>query len=370
MITEHNGANEALANLVAHSEQQRRFYEAILSSTPDLVYAFDLNHRFTYANEALLRMWGKTAEEAIGKNCLELGYEPWHAAMHDREIEQVIATKQSIRGDVPFSGTQGRRVYDYIFVPVFGVNGEVEAVAGTTRDVTERYLTEQELRRANQDLEQFAYAATHDLQEPLRSVKIYSELLEQRYATGLEGKALDCLKFLRSGAMRMEMLIRDLLSYTQAGRLEAPVEMTDANACLELALSNLAAAIAESDAKLSYSSLPSVKIYHAHLQQIFQNLIGNSIKYRRPDVAPVIHISVVREGSHWRFTVADNGIGIQEQYKDLIFGLFKRLHTGDKYSGTGIGLALCQRIVERNHGRIWVESQLGKGSQFHFTVPA
>src|SRR5947209_1981591 len=143
MITEHNGANEALANLAAHSEQQRRFYEAILSSTPDLVYAFDLNHRFTYANEALLRMWGKTAEEAIGKNCLELGYEPWHAAMHDREIEQVIATKQSIRGDVPFSGTQGRRVYDYIFVPVFGVNGEVEAVAGTTRDVTERYLTEQ-----------------------------------------------------------------------------------------------------------------------------------------------------------------------------------------------------------------------------------
>ena len=169
-VTQRKRDEEAFAGLSAASESYKRLYEAILSSTPDLVYVFDLNHRFTYANRALLAMWGKTWEEAIGKNCLELGYEPWHAAMHDREIEQVIATRQPIRGDVPFSGTHGRRIFDYIFVPVFGPTGEVEAVAGTTRDVTERYLAEEELRRANKDLEEFAYATTHDLQEPARTL--------------------------------------------------------------------------------------------------------------------------------------------------------------------------------------------------------
>jgi hypothetical protein len=369
-VTERKRAEEALARLTVRSEQQRRFYEAILSSTPDLIYVFDLNHRFTYANQALLTMWGKTAEEAIGKNCLELGYEPWHAAMHDREIEHVIATKQPIRGDVPFSGTHGRRIYDYIFVPVLGMNGEVEAVAGSTRDVTDRHSAEEELRRANQDLEQFAYAATHDLQEPLRSVKIYSELLERRYAARLDGNGLELLNFVRDGATRMEMLIRDLLSYTRVGRLEALDEKTDANACFELAVANLAAAVEESGATVISDSLPCVSIPSTQLQQVFQNLIGNAIKYRRADASPVVHISAEPENNQWRFTVADNGIGIQEEYKDRVFGLFKRLHTNEKYSGTGIGLALCQRIVERNHGRIWVESELGKGSQFHFTLPA
>ncbi len=145
-ITERKRAEEAYLRLATKSEQQRRFYEAILSNTPDLVYVFGLDHRFTYANAALLKLWGRTSDEAIGKNCLELGYEPWHAAMHDREIEKVIATRQPIRGEVPFTGTHGRRVYDYIFVPVLGRHGEVEAIAGTTRDVTERKQFEESLR--------------------------------------------------------------------------------------------------------------------------------------------------------------------------------------------------------------------------------
>lgn len=490
-ITLRKRSEEAFAHLSVHSEQQRRLYQTILANTPDLVYVFDLDHRFTYANNALLTMWGKSAEEAIGKNCLELGYEPWHAAMHDREIEQVIATKQPVRGDVPFSGTNGRRIYDYIFVPVLGVNGEVEAVAGTTRDVTDRkqaedrsrqseerfrfmaesmpqkiftatsdgeidYFNQQweefagpmrgfgwmalihpddaietsrlwkhsvdsgepfqvthrlrrsdgeyrwhlsraramqtgdgqitmwigssteiheqkaieeALRHANQDLEQFAYAATHDLQEPLRSVKIYGELLMRRYGDKLDRQALEFLDFMRGGANRMEILVRDLLSYTQAGKADTKVESVEANACLEAALMNLTSAIAESNAIVLSDPLPPIKIHSLHLQQIFQNLIGNAIKYRRADAAPFVKISASFENDFWRFTVADNGIGIEEQYKDRIFGLFKRLHTSDKYSGTGIGLALCQRIVERNHGRIWVESEPGRGSQFHFTLP-
>ena len=142
----------AIARVEARSEQQRRLYEAILTNTPDLAYVFDLNHRFIYANEGLLKMWGRTWDEAIGKNCLELGYEPWHAAMHDREIERVVATKQSIRGEVPFTGTMGRRIYDYIFVPVIGPDGEVEAVAGTTRDVTPQRQTIDDLNAAKASL--------------------------------------------------------------------------------------------------------------------------------------------------------------------------------------------------------------------------
>jgi PAS domain S-box-containing protein len=167
--------------LTAESEHQRRLYEAIVSSTPDLVYIFDRDHRFVFANDSLLKMWGKTREEAFGKKCLELGYPPWHAEMHDREIEEVVSSRRAVRGEVPFNGTAGRRIYDYIFVPVVGANGEVELIAGTTRDVTDRKMTEEELRRVNQDLEQFAYSASHDLKEPLRTVKIYSELLSARY---------------------------------------------------------------------------------------------------------------------------------------------------------------------------------------------
>ena len=141
-------ANQALVacKLANIQQQQSRFYDTILSNTPDLIYVFDRDHRFTYANNALLTMWGRTWDEAIGKNCLELGYEPWHAAMHDREIDQVIATKRPIRGEVPFSGTHGRRIYEYIFVPVINASGDVEAIAGTTRDVTERKQQEQLLR--------------------------------------------------------------------------------------------------------------------------------------------------------------------------------------------------------------------------------
>jgi light-regulated signal transduction histidine kinase (bacteriophytochrome) len=237
-------------------------------------------------------------------------------------------------------------------------------------DVTARKHAEAELLRANQDLEQFAYSASHDLQEPLRSVKIYSELLAQELGEKLEGDTREFLGFVTSGATRMEMLVRDLLAYTQAGQAERPETPEDTTAALNCALANLDGAIRESGAQVISEQLPALRVHSTQLQQLFQNLVGNAIKYRRPETQPEIHVTVRRDGEMWLFSVSDNGLGIEAEYKERIFGLFKRLHTGDEYSGTGIGLAICQRIVERYHGRIWVESEPGKGSTFHFTLPA
>ncbi|MEO8662748.1 MAG: ATP-binding protein [Bryobacteraceae bacterium] len=237
-------------------------------------------------------------------------------------------------------------------------------------DITARKSAEAELLRANQDLEQFAYSASHDLQEPLRSIKIYSELLSKRHGEQLRGDAKDFLDFVTSGASRMELLVRDLLAYTQATQLDRPAGAVDSGEALATALANLAESLRESSGSVSFGPLPSLPVNATHLQQIFQNLIGNAIKYCRPGVPPVIDIQAQRENGLWRFSVSDNGIGIESEYKEHVFGLFKRLHTADEYSGTGIGLAICQRMVERYHGRIWVESEVGEGSIFYFTLPA
>jgi light-regulated signal transduction histidine kinase (bacteriophytochrome) len=226
-----------------------------------------------------------------------------------------------------------------------------------------------ELQRANQDLEQFAYSASHDLQEPLRSVKIYSELLTANCEDQLAGNGSEYLKFVREGASRMEVLLRDMLAYARASRMDAPAERIDAGACLQASLDSLAAAISESGAEITADPLPEVMVHEAHLQQIYQNLIGNAIKYRRTGVVPQIHIAAEAKDAECVFSVRDNGIGIDPEYFNRIFGLFKRLHTKQEYSGTGIGLALCQRIVEHYRGRIWVESQPGSGSTFYFALP-
>jgi light-regulated signal transduction histidine kinase (bacteriophytochrome) len=263
----------------------------------------------------------------------------------------------------------GQVMWLYANAVVLRSGGRPVRMLGASLDITELKRVEEELRRVNQDLEQFAYTATHDLQEPLRGVKIYSELLAKRYGTNLDGQALQFLDFVRGGASRMEMLLGDLLAYTQLGKLDTPVERTDAAACLRATLDNLAGAIAETGATITSDPLPHVHVYSIHLQQLFQNLIGNAIKYRHAARRPVIHIRAEPQSGAWQFSVEDNGIGIEPEYKERIFGLFKRLHTGDQYAGTGIGLAICQRIVERYQGRIWVESQPGEGSTFRFILP-
>ncbi|WP_425499299.1 ATP-binding protein [Natronosalvus caseinilyticus] len=627
--TEHKDSETELTRVTAEPEQERRLYETIITSTPDLVYAFNLDYRFIFANEALLEMWGQTLEESIGKTLLEIGYEPWHAEMHKREIDQVVETKEPIRGEVAFEHAElGHRIYDYIFAPVLNDEGEVEAIAGTTRDITdhkkaeealqkskERFralvnassdvvyrmspdwsemhhlegrdfiadthestsdwldkyihsddmervkkaineairtksafelehrveqvdgslgwtfsravpmldddgnivewigmasdITEQknrerELERAldllekteriadvggweidvetqdvfwtdhifevlevdadeeppleeaidmyheddqpivqeavenaldsgesfdvearirtdsddvrwlrlqgvpetvdgeiislrgavqditerrqrerrleevvekleesNERLEQFAYAASHDLQEPLRMVSSYLQLLEHRYADSLDEDAQEFIAFAVDGADRMRAMIDGLLEYSRVDTRGESLEPVDLDSVFSDVYQDLHVKIEEHDAEITAEGLPHVIGDAEQLRQLFQNLLDNAIEYSG-DLPPRVHVSVEQtdNGDERVISVSDGGIGIDPEQADRVFEVFESLHSQDEYDGTGIGLALCERIVERHGGDIWVESEPGEGATFSFTLPA
>ena len=227
----------------------------------------------------------------------------------------------------------------------------------------------EELARSNRDLEQFAYVASHDLQEPLRMVTSYVQLLARRYKGKLDADADEFIVFAMDGAMRMWRLINDLLAYSRVRTESSELESTDCAAVLRQSLDNLKVTMEENGAVVTHEALPTVTANSPQLMQLFQNLIGNAIKFRGSE-PPRIHVSASRNGKGWTFAVRDNGIGIAPEYAKRIFILFQRLHGREKYSGTGIGLAICQKIVERHGGHIWVESDLGKGATFYFTLPA
>jgi signal transduction histidine kinase len=225
-----------------------------------------------------------------------------------------------------------------------------------------------ELARSNQDLEQFAYVASHDLQEPLRMVAAYTQLLSERYRGKLDADADKYIGYAVEGALRMQTLIRDLLAYSRIGR-NGIGSHSDCNNVVEEAVLNLKASIQESAAVVTCNNLPIVATDRTQMLQLFQNLIGNAIKFRTKE-APAIRISAEPQGAVWQFAVTDNGIGIAPEYKDLIFVIFQRLNAREEYSGNGVGLAICKKIVERYGGKIWIESALGHGATFHFTLPA
>jgi signal transduction histidine kinase len=226
-----------------------------------------------------------------------------------------------------------------------------------------------ELIRVNADLEQFAYSASHDLQEPLRMVSLFTQMLRAKYADSLDAEGQEYIGHAVAGAKRLETLIRDLRSYLAISSTGAAPELVDANTVVARCLKNLQLLIEQRGVRCEVGSLPAVRLHEVHLEQLFQNLITNGIKYRRLD-APHIRISASRDDGNWICSVQDNGIGIDPRYQDQIFGVFRRLHSNDEYEGTGIGLAICKRIIERYGGRIWVESKPGEGSTFRFSVPA
>lgn len=230
----------------------------------------------------------------------------------------------------------------------------------------EKFL--KELKRSNKELEQFAYVASHDLQEPLRMISSFTQLLERRYKGQLDEDADEFIQFAVDGAQRMQLLINDLLAYSRVTTKGKEFKVVDLEKVLDESLFNLKLSIEENGASISHDPLPDVMADKSQAVQLFQNLIGNAIKFRGKD-SPKIHISIENGGNDWVFCIVDNGIGIESQHNQRIFKVFQRLHERETYPGTGIGLSICQKIVERHGGEIWVESELGNGSKFSFTIP-
>jgi light-regulated signal transduction histidine kinase (bacteriophytochrome) len=251
-----------------------------------------------------------------------------------------------------------------------------QLVTAIVRDKTDRLATElrlqaavADLARSNAELEQFAYVASHDLQEPLRMVASYTQLLARRYKGRLDQDADEFIEFAVDGARRMQDLINDLLMYSRVGRFELQPEIVDTGRLTDDVVRDLAAALEESGGRVEHTDLPLVHGDPTQLRQLFQNLIANAVKFHG-ERQPQVSITATRSDSFWTFAVRDNGIGIEPQYLERIFVLFQRLHTRADYPGTGIGLAICKKIVQRHGGRIWLESQPGQGTTFFFTLPA
>ncbi len=226
-----------------------------------------------------------------------------------------------------------------------------------------------ELERSNRELQQFAYVSSHDLQEPLRTVTVYAQLLQKRYQGKLDEKGDKYLTYMFDAANRMSSLITDLLAFSRVGSSAEPFQPVEMESVLKDALTNLKVAIEGSGVEITHDPLPQVEGDRGQLTQLLQNLIANGLKYQKKDTAPRVSVSVERQHDEWVFGVHDNGIGIDPQFYDRIFIIFQRLHKREEFSGTGMGLAICRKIVERHGGRIWVESSPGEGSSFYFSLP-
>jgi PAS domain S-box-containing protein len=371
-ISDWKQAERNLALLTEESDRRKRLYETFLSSTPDLAYVFDLDHHFTYANDALLQMWGRTWEEAIGKTCLELGYEPWHAAMHDEEIDRVKATRAPLRGEVPFNGTTGRRIYDYIFVPVFGANGEVEAVAGTTRDVTERKEAEQALRDADRKKDDFLALLAHELRNPLAPIR--NGLQVMRLAEGNPTMVATARDMMERQLTHMVRLIDDLLDVSRITRNKMELRLN--RVVLADVIGNAVEAsspmIQESGHELTVVLPPEPIVLEAdltRLAQVFSNILSNSAKYTPQ--GGKIWLSAEPTDQEVIVSVRDTGIGIPEQSLSSIFDMFSQVDRNIERSkgGLGIGLALVKGLVEMHGGTVAADSVEGKGSTFTVRLP-
>lgn len=371
---------EELAQLTAESERQRRLYETIFASTPDLVYVFDLNHRFIYANKALLNMWGRTWNDAIGKNCLELGYEPWHAARHDQEIEQVKTTKQPIRSEVPFTGTQGRRIYDYIFIPVIGADGEVEVVAGTTRDITERKQLEDHLRQLAAELsaadrrkDEFLATLAHELRNPLTPIRTGLELMRM---IGDDRAAMEEIRTrMEDQAKQLVRLVDDLLDISRitSGKVTLRKERVELASAVQSAVDATYSFIEGAGHQLIIT-LPPQSIFleadPARLAQIFSNLLTNAARYTIDQGS--IWLTAERQESDVTVTVKDTGIGIPTDMLELIFEMFSQVDRSleRSQSGLGIGLTLVKKLVEMHGGAVKAYSAgPDQGSEFIVRLP-
>ncbi len=351
---------------------ERRFRQ-LADFAPVKVWIAAADGGLHFCNKRWLEFRGRTMEQEAGTG--------WTEGVHPDDLQGAMTTyltaleaRRKFRMEFRLRRHDGqwRWVLDD-GQPIYSIAGEIEGYIGSCVDITERRQSEEQLQRtnaalqrSNEDLRQFAYAASHDLQEPLRMVSLYTQLLAKRYKGRLDTDADQFMDFATGGAKRMSELVQDLLAFTQVAEEQEAIDAPVASgAALERTLAGMRLAL--EGATVTHGELPMVAVHAQHLTQLFQNLIGNAVKYRGKE-APAIHVSAWRDERWWVYSVKDNGMGIDAQYHERIFGIFKRLHR-EEYPGTGIGLAICSRIVERYGGRIWVNSKAGEGAEFLFTLP-
>jgi PAS domain S-box-containing protein len=365
--TMHRLIEDALTN---SETRYRRLFETaqdgILILDPD-------TEQITDVNPFLIEMLGYPEDEFLGKKLWEIG------AFKDREASRTAFSELQEKGyvryeDLPLQTRDGRLI-DVEFVSNAYLVDHKRVIQCNIRDITDRKRAEEtmkeyavNLKRSNEDLERFAYVASHDLQEPIRNIISFSQLLSRKYKGKLDPDADEYIGYMVAGAKRMQDLVSDLLEYSRISSKVEPFKPTFCEEVVEKVLHNLYFQIQESNAAITVESLPVVSADPGQLSMVFQNLIGNAIKFRRDD-PPYIHISSEKLDGMWKFAVTDNGIGIDPAFNDRIFEIFQRLHSREKYPGTGVGLAIVKKIIERHGGKIWVESEVGKGSTFYFTLP-
>lgn len=371
-ITERKKAEHELKK----SEQK---YRTLFNSSPDSTILVGTNGNLMDVNHAAQEVTGLSKKDLIGKNFTELdlllGEE---MPLHIEKVSKVLRGKNLKPYESRFIDKNGKIHYAETYLKSLKKDDEIFAFNVIAHDITERKKAEEklkeiidELERSNYELQQFAYITSHDLQEPLRTIASFTQLLERRYRGKLDSDADEFIEFIVDAAIRMKEMIQGLLEYSRVGTQKVEFKEVVMNEELEQALSNLHALINKNKAEITHDPLPEVMADPDQMVRVFQNLISNAIKFRKPDEPPKIHIScqIDKENNEYIFSVADNGIGIEKEYKDKIFEVFKRLHAMGKYEGTGIGLSVVKRIIEQYNGRIWLESKLGEGSTFYFSLP-
>lgn len=374
--TDRKRSEEELIEVQRQIIEAQIFLNSIIENIPNMIFVKDAQSlkfvRFNKAGEDLI---GISRKEMIGKSDYDF-FPPDQAGFFVKKDKEALAQGETV--DIPeeiIETKKGLRILHTKKVTIHDQKGRPKYLLGISEDVTEIKLSEKrlketllELERSNKDLEQFAYVASHDLQEPLRMVASFCQLLEKRYKDQLDDKAKEYIAYAVDSSKRMQIMVDDLLSYARVGKKSEKVPV-NLNKVLQTILIDLAIPLKKTHAVLNISLLPTVIANPTQMLQLFLNLINNALKFKG-EKDPAISVSAAKKGDYWEFVVSDNGIGIAKEYFERIFVIFKQLHSKRVYSGTGIGLALCKKIIEHHGGQIWVESEVGKGTAFYFTLPA
>jgi len=366
------------------TRKAEKYAESIVQTVREPLLVLDSDQRVISANRSFYQTFQVTPREVEGKLLYDLSDRQWNIPKLRKLLEEILP-KSTVFLDFEIEHefkTLGRRIMVLNARRIYHETKRMQMILLAIEDITEQKRVERELKqaeelkqaiaalkRSNRELEQFAYVASHDLQEPLRMVSSFTQLLAKRYQGKLDKDADEFIAYVVAGAKRMQALINDLLTYSRVDTRGKSFEPIDSEAVFDQAIANLRVAIEEGEAVITHDPLPSLIADDSQIVQLFQNLLGNAIKFHGKE-PPRIHVSAKQEGNEWVFSFRDNGIGIAPEYFDRIFVIFQRLHGREEYPGTGTGLAICKKIAERHGGRIWVESEPSKGSTFYFAIPA